>query len=625
MNGYLRVALAMPKIYVGNINNNLENIKNIISEAYDHNVKIISFPELALTSCNLKDLYKDRNILNDVLKSLVELKHFSNNFDMLINLSVPLEYRNNLYETNVIIKQGNIIAIIINNNLENNYFDKTYNILDSYKLYDYINDMYDDIIITDKFGLEYQNDQNIIMSFSSGKNYDSLDYSNVLFNSNSINETIFIDNEIKKICNIVNENKSCIICTNPSFTESSTDKVYFSKSFVYECDELITINDSIDNRLLISDIDLDKIESMNKKFDLKNVKIENLFFNDNYKYDNKTYRNFNKTPYIINKKNPYKFSMHIIDMAAIALAKRMDSINVDNLVLGFSGGLDSTLALLIILKTIQIKKLTNDSLHIYSMPSYGTSVQTQNNIYNIKNALKLNINEINIKDAMNIHFRDINHDENNTNITFENAQARERTQILMDIANDINGIVVGTCDLSEIVLGFSTYNGDQMSMYNVNAPIPKTLIRYILNSIADENMNNNMNINLANALKGILNTPISPELIPGDNANILQKSEEILGNYELHDFFTYHYLKYHYDINKLYDLAINTFILNNDVINDYTYSEEYIKETLNKFFDRLYKSQFKRNASPDTYDIGLPNISNAYFNAPSDIETCVKI
>ena len=624
MNGYLRIAMAMPHISVGNVQNNLENIKSIINEANDHNVKIINFPELALTSCNLKDLYKDKNILNEVLYSLIELKYYSNNFDMLINISVPLLYRNNLIEANVIIKQGNIIAIIPNIN-NNKYFDKLSSIDDIYKIYDHINEVYLEVVINDKFVLEYQNNQNILFSFSSNNNYSSLKYSNVLFNSNSINETIYIDKEIKRICDKIHENKSCIVCTNPSYTESSTDKVFFSKSFVYECDELITINDSIENRLVLSDLDLDKIECMNNKFDLKDVKIESIFFNDNYKYDNKLYRKFNKTPYIINKNNPYKFSMHIIDMAAIALSKRMDSINVDNLVLGFSGGLDSTLALLIMLKTIKIKNLTNDSLHIYSLPSYGTSVQTQNNIFNIQNALSINVNEINIKDAMSIHFRDINHDENDTNVTFENAQARERTQILMDIANDINGLVVGTGDLSEIVLGFSTYNGDQMSMYNVNAPIPKTLIRYILNSIADENLNNNNNINLANALKGILNTPVSPELLPSDSSSIIQKTEDILGNYELHDFFIYNYLKYHYDIHKLYDLAINTFILNNDSENSYVYSEEYIKETLNKFFDRLYKSQFKRNASPDSYDIGLPNITNAYFDAPSDMEICVRI
>ena len=621
MNGYLRVAMAMPKVSVGNVKNNLDSIKNIINEAYDHNVKIINFPELSLTSCNLKDIYKDRNILKDVLYALIELKHFSNNFDMLINISVPLKYKNFLIEANVIIKQGNIIAIIPNN--ENKIFDKLNNIDDIYKIYDHINDMYLEIIISDKFVLEYNNNQNILMSFSSGNNFSSLEYSNILFNSNSLNETIYIDKDIKKICDTGNDKKSCIVCANPSFTESTTDKVYFSKSFVYECDELIYINDSIDNSIVYTDIDLDKIDSMNKKFNLKNIKVESIFFNDNYNYDIKLYRRFNKTPYIINKNNPYKFSMHIIDMAAIALAKRMDSIKVDNLVLGFSGGLDSTLALLIMLKTIKIKRLTNDSLHVYSLPSYGTSIQTQNNIYNLQNALNIIVNEINIKESMDLHFRNINHDINNINVTFENAQSRERTQILMDIANDINGIVVGTSDLSEIALGFSTYNGDQMSMYNVNAPIPKTLIRYILKSIADENLNNNNNVVLANAINGILDTPISPELLPNDTNYITQNTEDILGDYELHDFFIYNYLKYHYDINKLYDLALITFIKNND--NDIKYSEEYIKDTINKFFDRLYKSQFKRNASPDTYDIGLPNISNAYFNAPSDMDVCVRI
>lgn len=624
MLGYLRVANAMPRIKVGNVSHNLISIKNIISALNDKNVKVVNFPELSLTSNNLKDVFNDKNILNDTLNAIVDLKHYSNGFDMLINISIPLIFRNELIEASVIIKQGNIIAIIPNTNPDINFFKKLNNINDIYKLYDYIDDMYNDIIITDKFALEYQNNQNILMSFSAGNNFYPLKYSNVLFNSNSINETVYIDKHIRSITDKAMDYKACIVSSSPSFTESSTDKVYFSKSFVYECDEMISINDSIENEYVISDIDLDKIEAMKNNFNLNNVKIESVFFNELYKYDNKLYRKFNKNPYIITKHNPYKYSMHILDIAAMALNKRMDALNINDLVLGYSGGLDSTLALLIMLKTIKIRNLTNNSLHIYSLPSYGTSVQTQNNIYNMQNALNIDIKEININDAMNIHFRDIGHDINDTNVTFENAQARERTQILMDIANDVNGLVVGTSDLSEIALGFSTYNGDQMSMYNINAPIPKTLIRYILNSIADENLNSNNNVNLANALKGILGTPVSPELLPSENAEILQKTEDILGSYELHDFFIYNHLKYHYDINKLYDLSLNAFIYNN-IDDNNNYTEEYIKDTLNKYFDRIYKSQFKRNASPDTYDIGLPNISNTYYNAPSDMEICVKI
>ena len=256
------------------------------------------------------------------------------------------------------------------------------------------------------------------------------------------------------------------------------------------------------------------------------------------------------------------------------------------------------------------------------MPGFGTTISTNNNANDLLKSLDIKQNLIDITHSVSVHFDDIGHDINNTNITFENAQARERTQILMDVANDVNGIVVGTGDLSEIALGFSTYNGDQMSMYNVNASLPKTLIRYILNSVAEENLKTKNNLLLANSLKNILHAPVSPELLPTENGILIQKTEDILGNYEIHDFILYNYLKYNYDVEKIVDITLRTFVYNN---NEHNYTDDYVKNCVNVFFDRFYKSQYKRSASPDSPDIGLPNLNAVYsFNIPSDSNVKIK-
>ena len=422
-------------------------------------------------------------------------------------------------------------------------------------------------------------------------------------------------------------NENCTIITStPGPSESTECFSYFGRSLICECGDIISKNDIITNHILVSDIDLD-INNLNFSNNFKYKPFKEIAFNYNNYIANpvteKLFREFDKTPYIIKSLKPYSYCMHIINILSVALAKRMNSIGCDNIVIGVSGGLDSTIALLICKKAIEFLSLNNSNVHAYSMPGFGTTQLTNTNTVNLLKSLDIKLNTIDITNSLNLHFNDINHDINSANTTFENAQARERTQILMDIANDVNGLVVGTGDLSEIALGFSTYNGDQMSMYNVNASLPKTLIRYILNTIAEENIKTKNNILLADTLKNILHAPVSPELLPTENGILIQKTEEILGKYEIHDFILYYYLKYNYDAKKIYDLAIRTFVYNND---EHNYTEEYIKNCINIFFDRFYKSQFKRTSAPASPDIGLPNLNSHFsFKMPSDANVTVKI
>lgn len=626
MKGYLRVASIMPNIKVGNPTFNLDAIKEDILKANTLNVKLCVFPELTLTGSNLKSLYFDKNILNASLNSLFSLLTFSSELDMVIIISMPFEFNNKVYEISAVIKSGKILGFVPKNNFEESENKDYFSSLDV---------GYDNITI-------YDNERNIKYDFPFDKNilfecanfnfsiiYDidnNKIHSNIYANIYSIPETVNVDSIIKKLQIYSNDTNSIVITSTPGPSESSERYSYFGRSLVLENGKILSKNDIITNHILISDVDLDKTNLYNNRYSyIDNFK--SIHFNYSNYFDNdilnKLFRDFDKTPYIKKSINPYKYSMHIINILSVALAKRMNAINCKNIVIGVSGGLDSTMALLICKKTIEFLSLNNDNIYAYSMPGFGTTNTTNSNTVDLLKSLDIKNNVINITNSINAHLNDIGHDINNTNVTFENAQARERTQILMDVANDVNGIVVGTGDLSEIALGFSTYNGDQMCMYNVNAPLPKTLIKYILNAVAEENLKEKNNVLLANTLKNILHMPISPELLPTENGVLIQKTEEILGSYEIHDFILYNYLKYHFDVEKLYDLLLRTFVYNN---NNNHYTDEYIKNCINIFFDRFFKANYKRTATADSPDIGIPNLNASYgFKMPNDSEISIEL
>ena len=613
----------MPSIKVGNVTHNLNSIKDEILKANALSVKFCVLPELCLTGNGLESLYFDKNILNNCKNAIFSLLTFSNEFDMIIILSMPFEYKSNVYEVAVIIKSGKILGFVPRN---------SFKITDSNKNYfSRLNQDIDNIVLIDKDkNIKYQcpfSENLVFYNDNYAFNVCFNNYINtniktdIIANISSIEENIYIEDDLKEINKLSKDNNCIIITGSPGPSESSERYTYFGRSSVCENGSIISKNEIINNHLLISDVDLDKI-SISNNYNL----IYKPFKEIKFKYDNfisnpvtdKLYREFNKTPYILNKANQNKYCSHIINMLSISLAKRMKSINCNDIVIGVSGGLDSSIALLICKKTIEFLSLNNSNIHAYSMPGFGTTTLTHNNTIDLLKSLDVKLNTIDITNSIKIHFNNIGHDINNTNVTYENSQARERTKILMDIANDINGIVVGTSDLSEIALGFSTYNGDQMSMYNLNASLPKTLIRHILGTIAEENIKNKNNTLLANALKNIIHTPISPELLPTENGLLIQKTEEILGNYEIHDFVLYHYLKYNFDKEKLIDLTVRTFVYNN---NTHNYNEEYIKNCIDIFFERFYKSQYKRSTAPASIDIGLPNLNYSYaFKMPSDTE-----
>ena len=612
----------MPNIKVGDIKFNTNSLKEEILKANSMGAKICVAPEFSITSNNLHNLFNDKNIINSCFESLYDLIVFSTELDILLFVNLPLMIDNNVYETTAIIKSGNLLGIVprkhFSNNSINEYFKPfkqsilEYTFRDEYRNLSYTCPISSNLIFA-----------NNLLSISVSYDEEVKMPSDIVVNMTDIPETVFVDKKIKKIRDF--STHCIIISAGQNMTESTEKYAYFGRAVICENEEVIAKNEILTNNILISDVDLDKID-YNNRFDNKNKYEKTTFTFDNYISNSpaeKIYREFDKTPYINKKVNSYNYSMHILNILAVSLAKRITVTKSKNIVIGVSGGLDSTIALLIANKTIDLLSFNSKNILAYSMPGFGTQDSTNTNIANLLKSLNIDLNVIDIKNTVASHFNDIDHDINNTNTTFENAQARERTQILMDIANDKNGLVVGTGDLSEIALGYSTYNGDQMSMYNVNGSLYKTLIKYILNTIAEENIKTKNNILLANTLKNILHSPISPELLPTDNGIITQKTEEIIGDYLIHDFIIYNYLKYNYDINKLFDLTLRTFVYNN---NDNNYSEEYIRNCINIFFDRFFKSQFKRSASPDFIDIGLPNLNSKFnYKIPTDFEATFSI
>lgn len=633
MSNYLRVASIMPKIEVGNIDYNTKNIIEDLKELYIEKVKIAVLSELSITSNSLSSLYYDEDILEESFKSLLFIANNTNNFDMIIFATIPYKYENNLYECCAIIHNGKIIALSPLKT-DNRIFSYKDNINTTISYFDNLSNCVIDIPFISNINIRIENKNNLNIEISSILSFDKHYDSTLLINPSSISESIYIEDKINRLKLFSKENNLALISANPSITESSASNIYYSRSYIIECGEVIARNDNFNKNFIIADLDIDhinatktnniKLSNNENSYSIKDSKTINLQFNylENYPIDIKMYRKFDETPYIIKTINRYQFSMHIINMLAVALAKRLQAVKTNKIVLGLSGGLDSTLCLFIINRCAELSNINKANLIIVTMPCFGTTNNSLSIAKELAIGFGIELRNIDIKDSVINHFNDISHDINNINSTYENAQARERIQVLMDLANDINGIVVGTGDMSEEALGFCTYNGDHMSMYNLIASVPKTMIKYILQSLSIEYKNKNINQQLSNAIDMLLISPISPELLPTTDGEPVQYTEKIVGDYILTDFFLYNYLNYNYSIAKIYDLSLRTF-LNSST---YKFGDNYIKNCLNNFFDRFYKAQYKRNASPDSPSIGLINLdSHNSFYAPGDMNVCKKI
>lgn len=635
--GFYRVAAVSPNFSITNCEENSKLIIKKIKEAEKLNIQILVFPELSLTTASCGDLFLQDILLKNSKKYIKEICKKTEKTSVLSLIGLPLEVNNTLYNCAFYIQSGKILAIIPKSNEELSEIQIKSKNFSSYNCDDviYINDNN----LSDKaipFGsniiLEDINNPKVKISSEIGEDFFApispatlhcINGANIILNASAINHEPENFDTIKKELEIFTLKNNCTyIFSNASNYESTSDMVFSGKSYILQQGNCLEENQAFSKTedFLISDIDIEK-KSHSK---IKSKKIIRKEFKKNYLTIKINQKNldYNKDKYFFSKtksnhfisddssKNE-KLFIETINIQANALKQRLESINCKHAVLGLSGGLDSTLALLATKKAFELANITSKNIICITMPCFGTSDRTYNNAINLAKELDTTLIEINIKNAVLQHFKDINHDENIKNITYENSQARERTQILMDYANKINGIVIGTGDLSELALGWCTYNGDHMSMYGINASIPKTLIFHLVEHCAKDYKNKNQN-KISEILFDIIETPVSPELIPPEKNSISQKTEEIVGPYELHDFFLYHILKWGFSPRKILFLAEKTFAQNK-------YDRKTILKWLKIFYRRFFTQQFKRNCMPDGAKAGPLSLSpREGWKMPSD-------
>lgn len=625
---FIKVGSACPKTRVSDIDYNIENICFCINEAFNKDVKFLVFPELAITSYTCGDLFLTSTLLNKSINGLKYICEESKNKDMLIAVGCPIMHNNVLYNCGCLIFDGKILGIVPKSYIPNysEFYEKRWFTEASMLIDETIALSFQENIPFGtnlifcaedcKFGVEICEDLWVTIPPSS---YLSLLGANIIGNLSASNE--LVSKKDYRISLVSSQSARCMssyIYSSAGVHESTTDLLFSGHLIISENGSILKENERFqrENEIITSYIDVFKLNSerlKNLSYRASSKLVPFKAKNINFNFKNTKIKEFDryvdKHPFVpSNEYEREERCKEIFNIQSSALAKRLEHTNLKKAVIGISGGLDSTLALLVVVKTFKLLGIDNKNIITITMPGFGTTDRTYNNALTLCNELGTDLREINIVDAALQHFKDIGHDKDIHDVTYENVQARERTQILMDLANKEGGLLIGTGDLSELALGWCTYNGDHMSMYSVNPSIPKTLVRYLVKYVAEKESNEEV----SHTLLDILDTPVSPELLPkSEKGDIVQKTEDIVGPYELHDFFLYHFIKHGSSKERILFLAENAF--KND------YSKEEIEKWLDKFIYRFFTQQFKRSALPDGPKVGSISLSpRGDWRMPSD-------
>lgn len=625
--GFIRVGACVPKIKVADVEFNKNEIITQIKEAKNKNVQILTFPELSLTGYTCNDLFMQDVLLDSSLKALKEIKDFTKKIDQVIIIGMPLRHENQIFNVAVVIQKGEVLGIIPKTYIPNysefyekRWFSSSTNIKENK-----INLFGKDIPFTTNITFADKNDKDVcfaieicedLWSVYPPSTNHAINGATIIFNLSSSNEIVGKYEYRKSL--VKNQSAKTIssyVYASSGVCESSSDVVFSGHAMIAENGGILKENErfNFESNLIYTDVDVKKI--MNNRY--KDISYMGVVNNDDYVKVEIDVKNTLKDTVRINDMYPFvpkneakreERCNEIFNIQAAGLAKRLLHTGIKRCVIGISGGLDSTLAFLVIVEAYKKLGISNDNIIAITMPGFGTTNRTYNNAVDLVNSYGASLKEISIKESCIQHFKDIGQDENTHDVTYENAQARERTQILMDIANKEGALVIGTGDLSELALGWCTYNGDHMSMYAVNTSIPKTLVRYLVEFVALKEENELGK----KALLDILDTPISPELLPPDkNGKIKQKTESVVGPYVLHDYFLYHFLRYGASPKKIYFMAKKTF--------ERKYDNEEIKKWLTVFIKRFFNQQFKRNCMPDGIKVGTISLSpRGDLRMPSD-------
>lgn len=634
MRGLVRVGAAVPSLALGNVKENMKRHLAMMREAKEKHVSIVTFPELSLTGYTCGDLFFQRRLLDDVTDALLALKDEMPE-GILAVVGAPLEIEGALYNCAVVLHKGEIISAVPKTFLPNNgeFYEKRWfqsgdarrdasvaiPKLKTDVCRQAIFEMEDGV----RFGIELCEDlwaplpPSTMLSVEGAEIILNLSASNELLSKREYRQQLISQQSARCQCGYV--------YVSAGMGESSSDLVFSGHSVIASCGTVIRESEGYlaDNYLMTADIDIDRIRADRMKQSSfadcaaqvramwkqePNIlrTMENALLPDDVTPD---YR-VSKHPFIPSDKVSRQLRCaQILAMQATALARRL-SVTGGKVVVGISGGLDSTLALLAACKAVDMLHLPRTNILGITMPCFGTTDRTYHNALDLMTSLGVSQREIPIHNAVRQHFADIGHDESDHSVTYENCQARERTQVLMDVANKIGAIVLGTGDLSEIALGWCTYNADHMSMYGVNSGVPKTLVRWVIQTAAE----NEAFSSSRECLQSILDTPISPELLPPDEkGNILQQTEDVVGPYALHDFFLYYAIRFGYPPKKVFDLCCIAF--KDD------FSCETILKWLKNFYRRFWTQQFKRNCMPDGVKIGSIALSpRGDWRMPSDAQ-----
>ena len=632
--GFIRVGAIVNKLALANPLKNAEVIIKEIKKAETLGVSIVTTPELSFTGYTCGDLFLQEQLLDDSIKALEQVLNETKDIDITSILGMPLRHDNQLFNCAVVITKGKILGVIPKTYIPNyqefyeaRWFSSSKELItEKIEILGQLVPITTNILFQDKtlkeatFGIEICED---LWTVNPPSNNHALAGATMIFNLSSSNELIGKQEYRKSLVSSQSARTiSAYIYASSGVMESTSDILFGGASMIYENGSILAENKrfELESNIITADIDVLKLandriknKSFMKNTNLEEYKIIKLDIKDNIKELNREYKEYPFVP--SNELERNKRCEEIIEIQSTALARRLIQVGNPKCVIGMSGGLDSTLAFLVIVKAYEkLKRNPKDIIGI-TMPGFGTTDRTYQNSIDLVKEYGGTLKEISIKDAALLHMKDIGLPETDRSITYENIQARERTQILMDVANMENGLVIGTGDLSELALGWCTYNGDHMSMYAVNTSIPKTLVRYLVAWVKDTTDGKKKEV-----LQDILDTPISPELLPPDEAgNILQKTESSIGPYVLHDFYLYHFLRYGATPKKIYTLAKHTF--------KNSFSKEEIKKWLKVFIRRFFTQQFKRNCIPDGVKVGSISLSpRGDLRMPSDAnyETWIK-
>ena len=622
--GFIKVSAATPKIKVADPAYNTEEILKIIDETEKNGASILVFSELTISGYTCGDLFLQQPLLTECKNQLLRIVKATENKSMLVVVGCPIVIKQKLYNCAVVISDGSILGIVPKTHLPN--YSEFYEL----RHFTSGEGLEEDLWFGEEFGyvnvavnqlFKCKEIPELVVACEICEDlwvplppstYHAMAGATVICNPSASVETTTKESYRRSL--VSNQSARLLaayIYADAGEGESTQDVVYSGHHLICENGSVLAEAKRFTNEIIYADIDVQKLAAERRKMTSFPGGQTDDYFEQEFSLEvkeNKITRTFPKAPFVPdNQDERDKRCDEILSLQSMGLKKRLEHTNCKHAVVGISGGLDSTLAVLVTARAFDLLDIPRENLICVTMPCFGTTDRTYQNAVSLIKELGATLKEVRIEKAVRQHFADIGHDENNHDVTYENSQARERTQILMDMANQYNGMVIGTGDLSELALGWATYNGDHMSMYAVNCSVPKTLVRYLVLYYAETTDNKK----LSEVLMDVLDTPVSPELLPPVDGVISQKTEDLVGPYELHDFFLYYMLRFGFPKAKLYRMAKLTF--------DGVYDDETIKKWLDKFYWRFFSQQFKRSCLPDGPKVGSVAVSpRGDLRMPSD-------